>query len=58
MTTKKYKVRSLPLHKVIEDNGVKTTQGFKPGSTVELTEEEAKSYQHLVEPLANKGASK
>ena len=51
MSTKKYKVRSLTLHKeIVDGDGFKTTQPHRPGSTVDLTEQEAKRYQHLVEP--------
>lgn len=50
-TTKKYKVRSLPLHRVVVDgDGNRSTQTYRPGATADLTEEEAKRYQHLVEP--------
>jgi hypothetical protein len=50
MTSKTYYVCSLPLHKEIYDHdGSKSLQAYKPGSKVELTEEEAVKYKHLIE---------
>ncbi|MEM8828770.1 MAG: hypothetical protein AAGE96_05365 [Cyanobacteria bacterium P01_G01_bin.19] len=49
--TQTYRVRTLPLQREVidPDDGSKTVQGYKPGSKVELTEAEAKKYQHLIE---------
>jgi hypothetical protein len=50
MTSNTYYVRSLPLHKEIFDHdGTKSLQSYKPGSKVELSEEEALKYKHLIE---------
>jgi hypothetical protein len=50
MTSNTYYVRTLPLHKEIFDHdGTKSLQSYKPGSKVELSEEEALKYKHLIE---------
>jgi chaperone required for assembly of F1-ATPase len=50
MTLNTYYVCSLPLHKEIYDHdGTKSLQAYKPGSKVELTEEQAVKYKHLIE---------
>ncbi len=56
MATKKYKVRDkFTLHKVIIDGqNRKTTQPYQSGSVVELSEAEAKHYQHLIEPATTR----
>ena len=49
-TTLTYYVRDFPLHKEIIDlRGRKTRQTFRPTEKVDLTEAEAKRYQHLIE---------
>ena len=59
MATKKYRVTNFTLHKQIVDvDGNKSTQPYRPGSTVDLTEEEAKRYQHLIEPATKTTAKK
>ena len=47
----KYKVRSFALHKEIFEDGKKSLQSYRPGATVELTDEEFDKYKHLVEPM-------
>ncbi|NJK56915.1 MAG: hypothetical protein HC939_13355 [Pleurocapsa sp. SU_5_0] len=48
--SKVYYVRTLPLHKeIIDQDGTKSLQAYKPGSKIELSEEEALKYQHLIE---------
>ena len=47
---KTYYVRSLTLQKeVMDEDGTKSLQPYKSGSKVELTENEAQRYRHLVE---------
>ena len=48
-TKKTYYVRNYPLHKEIVVKGRKSRQTYRPGDAVELTPEEAKRYQHLIE---------
>jgi chaperone required for assembly of F1-ATPase len=48
--TSVYYVCSLTLQKEIFDHdGSKSLQAYKPGSKVELTEEQAVKYKHLIE---------
>ena len=48
--TSVYYVCSLTLQKeIIDHDGTKSLQAFKPGSKVELTAEEALRYQNLIE---------
>jgi hypothetical protein len=50
MSQTSYYVRTLPLQKeIIDADGTKSLQAYKPSSKVELTEEEALKYQHLIE---------
>ena len=47
---KTYHVRDFPLHKeIISSTGRKTRQTYQPHDPVELTDAEAKRYQHLIE---------
>lgn len=49
-TKKKYYVRNFPLHKqIIGSNGRKTKQTYQSHDPIELTDAEAKRYQHLIE---------
>lgn len=48
-TKKTYLVRSFVLHKEIFTQGRKSRQTYQPGDAVELTDTEAKRYQHLIE---------
>lgn len=50
MSNATYYVRTLPLQKeIIDQDGSKSLQAFKPGSKVELTADQALKYQHLIE---------
>lgn len=52
---KTYYVRNFVLHKeIISALGRKSRQTYQPGDAVELTEIEAKRYQHLIEPEVGK----
>ena len=46
---KTYYVRNFPLHKEIITQGRKSRQTYRPFDAIELTETEAKRYQHLIE---------
>ena len=49
-TKKTYLVRNFPLHKTtFTAGGRKAKQTYQPGDTLELTDFEAKQYQHLIE---------
>lgn len=48
----KYYVRNFPLHLEKSINNKKTTQVFEPGELIEITDEEAAKYKHLIETEA------